>query len=280
MLLHGIDFTSRPRPSKPITVARGRLVGDAAVVLDQLEPFESFTEFDAFLRRPGPWLAACDFPFALPSPLLAFLDWPAAWEPVLKRLIAYRNASDGRERLKTLFKSYCDAHETPNKFAHRAVDILARSSSSMKWVNPPVAWMLLEGTTRLLESGVHLPGLHEGDAQRVAVEAYPALLARAAIGDASYKSDTKAKQTAERHERRKVIVATLVDGSNPLGLRLAFSNAVQERALLDDASGDQLDAALCLMQAAWAAQRADANFGLPKDIAPEGWIVTVLGVTP
>ena len=48
----------------------------------------------------------------------------------------------------------------------------------MKWVNPPVAYMLHAGVPLLLDAGVHLPGLHAGDPARVALEAYPGLLAR------------------------------------------------------------------------------------------------------
>jgi acyl-CoA synthetase (AMP-forming)/AMP-acid ligase II len=42
---------------------------------------------------------------------------------------------------------------------------------------------------------------------------------------------------------------------------------------LDDASGDRLDAVLCLVQAAWAT--AQPGYGMPGDVDPvEGWIVT------
>ena len=47
---------------------------------------------------------------------------------------------------------------------------------------------------------------------------------------------------------------------------------------MQDASGDSLDAVLCLLQAAWAEQRhaeGDALYGLPPGLDPlEGWIVT------
>jgi hypothetical protein len=47
---------------------------------------------------------------------------------------------------------------------------------------------------------------------------------------------------------------------------------------VDDASGDSLDAVLCLLQAAWAQQRqeeGDALYGLPPGFdGLEGWIVT------
>ncbi|MDD4887517.1 MAG: DUF429 domain-containing protein, partial [Thiomonas sp.] len=46
--------------------------------------------------------------------------------------------------------------------------------------------------------------------------------------------------------------------------------------MLLDASGDSLDAALCLLQAAWASARRTQNWGLPPQIDPvEGWIVSV-----
>ena len=48
--------------------------------------------------------------------------------------------------------------------------------------------------------------------------------------------------------------------------------------MLDDARGDCIDAALCLVQAAWGAARsatAGPGYGLPAAMDPlEGWIVT------
>ena len=63
----------------------------------------------------------------------------------------------------------------------------------MKWVNPPVAFMLHAGVPLLIQAGVSLPGLHAADPRRVALEAYPGLLAREILGRRSYKSDDKAK---------------------------------------------------------------------------------------
>ena len=68
----------------------------------------------------------------------------------------------------------------------------------MKWVNPPVAFMLHAGAPALLDAGVHLPGLHEGDPARVALEGYPGLLARELVGNRSYKADDKARAAAKR----------------------------------------------------------------------------------
>ena len=71
----------------------------------------------------------------------------------------------------------------------------------MKWVNPPVAFMLHAGIGLLLDAGVQIATLHPGDPARVALEGYPGLLARELIGRRSYKSDTRAMQTPERRER-------------------------------------------------------------------------------
>ena len=141
----------------------------------------------------------------------------------------------------------------------------------MKWVNPPVAYMLHAGVPRLVAAGVHLPGLRAGDPSRVALEAYPGLLARELIGQRSYKSDDRAKQTPERLIARKDLIEALEQGRTRLGLRLKLSHA-QRDELVDDGSGDKLDAVLCLMQAAWADTRAD--YGQPAGVDPlEGWIV-------
>ena len=147
----------------------------------------------------------------------------------------------------------------------------------MKWVNPPVAYMLHAGVPLLLDAGVHLPGLHAGDPARVALEAYPGLLAREVLGRRSYKSDDRQQQTPERLIARKDLVHVLESGQTRLGLQLKLSHA-QRDALVDDARGDRLDAVLCLLQAAWADARhaaGDALYGLPPALDPlEGWIVT------
>ena len=69
----------------------------------------------------------------------------------------------------------------------------------------------------------------------------------------------------------------LVSLADALGVRLVLNKSMRER-LLTDAKGDCIDAALCLLQAAWAAARSASvgtGYGLPAEIDPlEGWIVT------
>jgi hypothetical protein len=271
MRLAGVDFTSAPSRRKPITVALGELRGgdSMTVVLEEIVAHADFPSFSAWLHSPGPWLAAFDFPFGLPRPLVESLGWPGEWLPLVRH---YRGLS--RAEIRTTFQAFCAARPAGQKFAHRACDAFSTASPSMKWVNPPVAFMLHAGIGLLLDAGVQIATLHRGDPGRVALEGYPGLLARELIGRRSYKSDTPAMQTPDRRAARVELLHRLEAGESRLGLALAL-DAPQRASLLHDGSADRLDAVLCLMQAAWASQRP--GWGLPDDVDPlEGWIVSAV----
>ena len=264
----GVDFTSAPTAKKPITVARGSVQG-TRVSLSRVDALPSFAAFEALLREPGPWVGAFDLPFGLPRELVEHLGWPRDWLALMTFYAALE-----RPQIRDTFAAFCAARPTGGKFAHRACDGPAGSSPPMKWVSPPVAFMLHAGVPRLVAAGVHLPALHHGDTSRVALEGYPGLLARELIQRRSYKSDNKAQQTPERLIARKDIVDAIEQGRTRLGLRLRLTHA-QRDALVADASGDRLDAVLCLMQAGWAAQQP--GYGLPAKVDPiEGWIVSAV----
>lgn len=275
--LLGCDFSSSPNRKKNIVLAFGALQG-GRVQLVRLERLSSLAAFADWLHRPGDWLGVFDFPFGLPRELVRQLGWPLAWEACIRHY-----ASLGRDDIRAAFAAFCHARPAGQKFAHRATDGPAGSSPSMKWVNPPVAYMLHAGVPLLLDAGVCLPGLHPGDGQdlnaagqprRVALEGYPGLLARETLGQRSYKSDDKARQTPQRLIARKDLLTALEHGQTRLGLRLKLTHA-QRDALTDDASGDALDAVLCLMQAAWALGQGAPRYGLPQETdGLEGWIVT------
>ena len=277
MMLVGCDFSSSPGRHKPIVIACGALRGQA-VRLDGLEQLESLDAFGLWLAQPGEWIGGFDLPFGLPRELVRHLGWPTRWEACIKHY-----ASLTRPQIRDLFAEFCRSRPAGGKFAHRTTDRPAGSSPSMKWVNPPVAYMLHAGVPLLLAAGVHLPGLHPGDpadvdtegrSRRIALEAYPGLLAREVLGSKSYKSDDRAKQTQERLEQRGLLLHALEQGQTRLNLRLELDSA-QRELLLRDASGDSLDAVLCLVQAAWGSQQGWPWFGLPPALDPlEGWIVS------
>lgn len=269
MNLIGVDFSSSPSKRKPIVVAQGQSVANGLLQLQNLQSFDSLSEFGLWLKQPGSWVGGFDVPFGLPRQLVQHLGWPLQWRALITH---YSRLT--RAEIRDTFAAFCNARPTGGKFAHRACDGPAGSSPSMKWVNPPVAYMLHAGVPLLLQAGVDLPGLHPGDAQRVALEAYPGLLAREILGSRSYKSDDKNKQTPERLIARKDLVNALELGQTRLGLRLRLSHA-QRETLVTDASGDRLDAVLCLVQAAWAQNQPD--WGLPDGVdALEGWIVSAV----
>jgi len=268
--LIGCDFSSSPSRRKPIVLAQGALA-QQRVQLQALQTFETLDAFGDWLAQPGQWIGGFDLPFGLPRELVETLNWPTDWAACMDHYAALERA-----QIREQFAAFCNARPVGGKFAHRATDRPASSSPSMKWVNPPVAYMMHAGVPLLRRAGVHLPGLHEGDRNRVALEAYPGLLAREVLGNTSYKSDDKAKQTPERLLARRELLGALERGQTRLGLRLVASHALLNR-LADDASGDALDATLCLMQAAWAQlqhERGHPCFGLPACDPLEGWIVT------
>ena len=81
-LVLGIDFTSAPSRRKPITVAVGRLVVRRTrchYVLEEMRGLESLDDFEAFLRKDGPWIGGFDLPFSQPRPLIAHEGWPTNW---------------------------------------------------------------------------------------------------------------------------------------------------------------------------------------------------------
>lgn len=234
-----------------------------------------------WLSKPQAWVGAFDLPFGLPRELLQTLGWPTDWPACMAHY-----ATLSRAQIRAEFAAFCHARPVGSKFAHRATDPLAGSSPSMKWVNPPVAFMLHAGVPLLLQAGAHFPGLQADPITplsgarlpfKVALEGYPGLLAREVLGQRSYKSDDKVRQTPERLIARKDLITRLEQGETRLGLRLKLTHA-QRDALADDARGDALDAVLCLMQAAWAQTRhlaGDSLYGLPANVDPlEGWIVT------
>lgn len=265
LLILGVDFTSAPRPKKPITVAGGRLAGNT-IRIDTMETIEDFPGFEQLLARPGPWIGGFDFPFGQPQALLRDLGWPAGW----KAMVAHCATLD-RATLRRLLDDYRATRPAGSKYLHRETDGPAGSSSPMKLVNPPVALMFHEGAPRLLQAGVHLPGLRQGDPSRVALEAYPGFLVRL-ITREPYKNDNRALQTPARTRARELILHALESGTHPFGLRLAFRTTALRREAVSDATGDTLDAMLCAVQAAWGSSRP--GYGLPGRVPrAEGWIV-------
>jgi hypothetical protein len=281
MQIIGCNFSSSPTKRKPIVVAicenlidKNRLKPNQNLcgVISKIERFDSLDSWASWLNQDANWVGGFDLPFGLPRELVETLQWPTDWASCMQQYAAL-----SRAQIRAQFKAFCDARPAGGKFAHRATDAPAGSSPSMKWVNPPVAYMMHAGVPLLMQAGCAFPhlGAIPKTSAKIVLEAYPGYTARQIIGSRSYKSDDKLKQTPERLIARKDILTALENGHASLGVRLKLSNAQREQ-LIEDASGDSLDAALCMLQAGWAWNQhisGHSRFGLPECDPLEGWIV-------
>jgi hypothetical protein len=268
----GVDFTSRPRRRKAITCVHADFAG-GVLRARGVERLEAIADFSALLERSGPWIGGFDFPFSLPRALILELGWPLEWRSLVASVSRL-----SREEFRHLLDRVRRARPPGAKYLHRATDLPAGSSSPMKLVNPPVALMFYEGAPRLSASGAKVVPCAEGDPARIALEAYPGMLARR-ITRQSYKADARSKQTRARGRARADIVGTLVESApDVLGFAVRLESAIEREARID-ASGDVLDALLCACQAAWAHARREQRYGMPLGVdALEGWIVGPLPV--
>lgn len=261
--IYGFDFTSAPTRRKAITRAACWLEGDT-LHFERLERLPDWSSFEATLHEPGAWVAGFDFPFGQPRQLVTALGWPLDW-PAYVRLV-------GAMPPRT-FEDTLNAYRAPRPYGDkqhlRRTDALVRAASPMMLYGTPVAKMFQQGAPRLLAAELNiLPGRPNGDS-RVALEVYPGLAARRFLGRVPYKNDDPRKQTPDqRAARQRLLDAPF---AAVYGLRLT---RLHEPALLDDPSGDSLDALLAALSAAHAARQPD--YGLPPDAdAVEGWIAGI-----
>lgn len=264
MKIYGIDFTSRPKRRKPITCLECTLEGNS-LHAGQLTEWTDFEDFEAALKRPGPWIAGIDFPFAQSRTFIENIAWPATWQAYVDHVRTL-----GRSNFRIALDSY-RAHRQPGDREHRrATDIAAGSISPQKLYGTPVGLMFCEGAPRLRDAGVTIPGLQDGDPDRIVVEAYPGVLARGLIGRRSYKQDTKRRQTEDQCAVRRELLRSITRGAPLPHYGIAVEAPL---ALADDPGADHLDALLCAIQAAWAWTQRRNGFGAPSPVDPlEGWI--------
>ena len=263
--LVGVDFSSNPSRRKPITVARGALAG-ARLRVDAIDALATLAAFERWLAAPGPWLGGFDFPFGLPR---AFVDAHAFGATAAEAIAAIRARCPTRMAWRALIDTWGNTQPAGARLLHRRTDRASAvvSTSPMQTRYVPVGLMYYEGVARLIDAGVTIPCLGvDGDPERVALEAYPRRLAHAIVERRSYKNSA----LDDRRAARTDIVAALEGGRGRFGFALSCDAALRA-SLIDDASGDRLDAVLCLAQAAIASRRE--RYGLPQDVDPvEGWI--------
>jgi hypothetical protein len=275
VLIYGIDFTGAPSRRKPITVARCRLRRQRLSLL-ALEACPDFRTFESLLRRPGPWLAALDFPFGLPASVVEALGWPPQWEHYV-RLVALLGALAFKETLRC----YCAVQPPGQKLPRRTTDRLAHALSPLMLYRVPLAGMFFQGAPRLLAADLCVLPCRPTSARRYAVEGYPALVARRWLGRRPYKSEGRAAGEDKRRAARMTLLQALLSPE----LQACYDVQLQLDltafpALVEDPRGDWLDALLCAVQGAWIARHGawlrlwdrDAGPALAPGTVAEGWI--------
>lgn len=269
MRVLGCDFTSAPSKRKPITYAVGKLES-ATLSIENILSLPAFTDFEALLQQEGPWIAALDFPFGLPRELLSNLRWPQTWEGYVQQCAAL-----GKTSFEQTLLRYQGSRPAGNKLHMRVTDTLAGARSPMMLYRVPVGKMFFQGAPRLLSSGVSILPCRPTGTNKIAMEGYPALVAQRWIGKYSYKSDERKKQSAEQRAARQRLVEAICSDElhSVYGIDLQLSE-IQAQRLIEEPMGDQLDAVLCTIQAAWAYVERDRNYGIPTLVdGVEGWIV-------
>ncbi|MDQ3794724.1 MAG: DUF429 domain-containing protein [Actinomycetota bacterium] len=269
MKIYGLDFTSAPGRRKPLIALGCTLQGETLHVEDS-EEMTDFAGFEKFLGKPGPWICGMDFPFGQPSSLVLALGWPEGWEGYVGEV-----ARLGKEEFENAIRSDMARRPAGSKYRYRLADRRSGSSSAMMLFRVPVGKMFYKGAPRLLASGISVEPCRRTQDARVAVEAYPAVVARRFLARASYKNDERRKQTTAHRDARERLVAGLESET----LKIAYGFAVKTDAfrreeLVRDPAADALDSLLCAVQAAWAYTKRDEGYGVPPECDPdEGWIV-------
>lgn len=268
MKVLGLDFTSAPTRTKPITLAICFLGGGVLTVRD-VRPIPGYAEFEAVLALNGPWIAGIDFPFGQARRLVENIGWPQTWEGYVRAVDAL-----GKEGFESALGAYRLHRAVGDKQHLRAVDVRADSRSPMMLAGVPVGKMFFQGAPRLLKSGCSIVPVRPTDDSRVVIEAYPALVARRWAGRVGYKTDTKRKQTPEKEIARRTIVDGLrsPEFASVYGFSIDLPDDRAEQLILDP-SGDQLDSLLGAIQAGWAYLGRNEGYGVPADCdVLEGWI--------
>jgi Protein of unknown function (DUF429) len=259
----GVDFTSAPKRDKKIYVAVCELKQKQLKLTEILE-FSDWPAYELWLGEQDSWIGGFDFPFGLPEKFVKQQGWTGTWPEMVTKCV-----QGGKDKFVLLaMTAFMAAKSVDDK--HRQTDLKAGSHSPLKTnTNPPVGRMFYEGAWRLLAYNIHIPALNETASKKIALEAYPGLLAKQ-IGFRFYKND-KPSNSKKNREARRDILRALYTGEYSLGIKVRMPGAMRER-VLTDGSGDLLDSILCATQAAWASEKP--RFGIPTNVRHcEGWIV-------
>ena len=269
MKVYGLDFTSSPSRKKPLILVGCTLKG-RVLRPETSDVFVDFEGLESFLTTGGPWVCGMDFPFGQPAGLVEALGWPGSWEGYVGKVSRL-----SKEEFEGSIKADMALRPPGSKFRYRLADRRSGSTSAMRLFRVPVGKMFYRGAPLLLRYGVSVEPCRPNGCERVAVESYPAVVARRFLRRRSYKSDERKKQTDVHEGAREEIIAGLESETldRAYGFRVEVDASWRER-LIEDPMADELDSLLCAVQAAWAYTRRGEGWGVPEECdRDEGWIL-------
>jgi len=265
----GIDFTSAPQNQKAISVAEGRFCHRVLTIVNLFD-INTLEQFSEFLEKPGPWLAAIDFPFGLPRKLVLNCHWPRLWEGYVEHV-----SFMGKQKFEETLRSYRDP-ETDRSRLLRETDKKAKSRSPMQLDFTPVGKMFFAGAPLLVRSPCTVvPFRWRRNNAGIVVEGYPKLVVTKVVGKSAYKSEFPSDASSTHSEARNSVLHWIQseDAQVCYGFIVRLDDGVTEKCI-SDTKGDALDAVLCAMQATWAWTQRRNEYGVPDSCDKlEGWIV-------
>lgn len=293
MRIYGLDFTSKPKKGKSLTLAICTLKENNLTV-EKLHEFgsnEPLNEYSNWLNGEGDWgkeeewVAGIDFPFGLPLAAIQHFKWvpssDISWSSVLDLIYkSYPTLEEFQEKIEG-WKRKDKKNKCVKVHIKRQTDQIAGStvSSPLKVRdNPPIGSMFYEGARLLKKANVDIYPVRISKNNRKVVEAYPVLAANRFVGDSKYK-DQKGKKKEEAEKTRKTILQLLseVSEKNIYKIKVTFKNEQDLEDCVSDHAGDKLDSILCATQAAWASKNgwgtpAFSLSSLSATVSIEGWI--------
>lgn len=223
MRIYGLDFTSKPKKGKPLTLAictlKEKMLTVEVEKLHEFEPCEPLKEYSNWLNGKGDWenekewVAGIDFPFGMPIPAIIHFEWAddianTSWCAYMKKLF------EDNEKLFN-FKKIMENWAYPNEKSEkgrpvkiqfkRLTDHVAHSQSPMKVSdNPYPGAMLYQGCKALLEANVSVPPLRrfKENEGKIVVEAYPRIVAQTFLTKQTDFNEVLSKK-AEKESLRK-----------------------------------------------------------------------------
>lgn len=267
MRIFGLDFTSSPKKSKPITIASCSLMGEN-LVIENIQFLSSTQALEDFLKTKGPWIAGIDFPFGEPQKFIQGINFPNKWEDYV---IAFGNLSS--DEFVALVNSYRATRQPGDKHHYRQTDRLAGALSPMMVYGIPVGRMFHLGAPKLLESHASILPCRWTNADRILVETYPALVARRLNSRMKYKNEARDNQDLVKCRQWIISQIRLQNLRREFNLTIQINDHVAHQCVQDH-KGDNLDAVLSSIQAAWAYMNYPALMS-KIDLASinEGWIM-------